>query len=151
MFRPANPRKRPLPQAVLAGDVYACQQCLYNSADRSHMSRHIATAHGGGQACEKCGRVFMSKSALTRHTRVCAPSTCATCRKTFPTALTLRRHVCELACRKCRRVFSTQGGLNKHESGCVGTLGEVSDAVRALAAEVAQLRTLIQRVVSDGL
>jgi len=54
-------------------------------------------------------------------------------------------------CKKCRRTFSTHGGLTKHDIGCVGTLGEVSDAVRALAAEVGKLRALIQDLIRKGI
>ena len=77
----ANPRKKPIEGAILAGDTFACQQCLYNSTDRSHMARHIASKHRQATgarpppalfACEACGdRKFTAGSSLRRHQKTC--------------------------------------------------------------------------------
>ena len=76
---PPNPNKKPVDGAVLAGDVYACQQCLYDTTDRSHMVRHILSRHTRG------------KKKINRHGA--APSKqCAKCRKTFATAFNRVRH-----------------------------------------------------------
>ena len=74
-----NNRKRSVDGAVLAGDVYACQLCLYNSTDRSHMVRHIYAKHThvnhksqlSKYTCERCGKSFSTSSNAKRHERSC--------------------------------------------------------------------------------
>lgn len=77
-----NSRKKAVAGAVLAGDTFACQSCLYNTTDRSHMTRHIQTRHMGGGvkrpqacvACPTCGKTFANAYNCRRHQKVCQPA-----------------------------------------------------------------------------
>ena len=74
-----NKRKTPVDGAVLAGDVFACQMCLYNTTDRSHMVRHIYAKHMHAQhkpdllkhLCARCGKSFSTSSNAKRHEQSC--------------------------------------------------------------------------------
>lgn len=79
-----NARKKPVAGAVLAGDTFVCQSCLYNTTDRSHMARHIQARHvsGGGGVkrpppcitCPTCDKTFANAFNCRRHQEVCGVS-----------------------------------------------------------------------------
>lgn len=75
-------KRKPVDGAIWVNTMYACQKCLYNSADRSHMLRHIIAKHHTtphqatarirtSYVCSKCQRAFTTKYNLTRHEHTC--------------------------------------------------------------------------------
>lgn len=148
---PKNARKRPAPPGGAAAvdpalrkrrpkgsgaakletpagaDEYTCQYCRLTFEQKRQRAIHVRTHHERAFPCEKCERLFKTKSDANRHLRIVhervRPYPCTECTATFAERGKLRRHkqtvhekLRPFRCEFCGAMFGERGNLNQHQT-----------------------------------
>ena len=144
-----------------SGRIYKCQRCEKKFRNNSSIVQHVHYHHREKKIdCEKCGRMFPSKSLLNRHMKSCdgvekiqqklkhveyrvsendssdKKYQCMKCEKKFRTINLIWRHIFNMhrekkfRCEFCDKLFPFNYALNTHKKKCHNNPGTLKSETK---------------------
>ena len=111
--------------------VYRCSVCGLRYSSDVHLAFHFkrTDCHGYAGGCEKCGRVFKSRSGYDYHSKMThgredGRKRCTVCGKAMINLSALKLHMLshsdsrQFACSYCGKTFKYPFHQKKHEGSC---------------------------------